>query len=250
MLTVRDLSCTVSGAAVLDAVSFSLADGETLALIGPSGAGKSTLLSALAGELPFRGMAVSDRSSSVKHKSMLLCPAIRIIREEESVYQTVLSGRAPYKRFFSPFSQLDIQTAEEMICSFGLEAVRRRPLNTLPDSAYKMTLLAHHAAYSAQVLMLENPEEGLDICSRMRLIRALRKYVFEGKRAVIFATNDLNFASQAADRFLVLKGGKTAAAGGAEIITEELSRTVFGCEGIVSKNIYNGRPEITLMPEA
>ena len=98
-----------------------------------------------------------------------------------------------------------------------------------------MTLLAHHAAYSARVLMLDNPEEGLDICSRMRLVRALRKYVFEGKRAVIFATNDLNFASHAADMFLVLKGGKTAAAGGAEIITEELIRRYSAARGSCQK---------------
>ena len=250
MLTVRDLSCTVSGETVLDSVSFSLSDGEILALIGPSGSGKTALLSSLAGQLPFSGSALTDSAASCgRRKNFLFYPSRQDMREEEDVFQTVLSGRAPHKRFLSSYTAFDIQTAEEMISWFALQDVRNKSLGGLPDSLYKMAVLAHHAAYGAPVLLLDNPEDGLDICARMRLVRALRKYVFEGKRSVIFATNDLNFASQAADRFLALKAGKAAAYGGMDVITEELIREVFGCEGIVSKNVYNGRPEVTLIPE-
>lgn len=249
MLNVRDLSFISNGETVLDTVSFSIREGETLAVIGSASAGKSALLSALAGKISIKGVISSENGTIPSRRDFLLFPTDNDVREEETVRQSVLSGRAPHRRFLMPYSPLDIQTAEEMIDIFGLSSIRDRSLASVSDSQYKMTMLAHCAAFGAPVLLLDSPEEALDIASRKKLIRALQKYLFDGKRAVVIATNDLNFASQCADRFLVLKNGRIAASGSHEIITEELIQGVFGCEGILSKNIFNGRPEIQFVPE-
>jgi iron complex transport system ATP-binding protein len=251
MLNIKDISFSANGTAVLDAISFSVSEGETVALIGPSGSGKSALLSSIAGILPSSGKATTDGASAVysPRRNILLFPAKNDIRDEESIYQTVLSGRASLKHLMAPYSPFDMQTADEILRDFGIDDVSKSALSSLPDSVYKMVLLAHHAAYGAPVFLLDNPDEALDIASRMRLIRALRKYVFDGKHSVLFATNDLNFASQCADRFIVMHRGRIAEQGGHEIFTEEMLRNIFGCEGIVSKNIYNGRAEIQFIPE-
>lgn len=249
MLNIRDLSFTSDGETVLDSISFTVREGETLAVIGAASAGKSALLSAVAGKMRVTGSVLDHNGAKPPHGDFLLFPQEGYIREEESVYQTVLSGRAPHRRFLMPYSPLDIQTAEEMIDVFGLSSLQRKSLSSLSDAQYKMTLLAHGAAFGSPFFLLDNPEEGLDIASRRKLVRALRKFLFDGKRCVIIATNDLNFASQCADSFLVLKNGRVAASGAHEILTEKMIQDVFGCDGVVSKNVYNGRPEIQFVPE-
>ena len=51
MITVENISKTIKGKAILQDISFEVADGDCVALIGPNGAGKTTLMSCLLGDL-------------------------------------------------------------------------------------------------------------------------------------------------------------------------------------------------------
>ncbi|MGL4368123.1 MAG: ATP-binding cassette domain-containing protein [Spirochaetota bacterium] len=254
MLEIRELSYERSGTPVLDKISLRAAPGDIIAVLGKSGSGKSALLSAVAGKLPVQGDILFNGSPAGKGRSscgsILLFPGKDELSDGVSVCEAVLSGRAPHKKKIEPYSPFDIQTAEEKIREFALDAVRDTELASLPDALFKMTLLAHYAAYDAELFLLDNPEEALDISLRRNISRALRKYVFSGERTVIFASNDLTFAAQCADRFVIMEQGKISAEGGYDILTEDLIRKVYGCESIVSKNIYNGRPEIQFAPES
>ncbi len=65
MIRVSDLSVELGGRAILDGVSFTVADGRVLGVVGPNGSGKTTLLRVLAGELaPDRGHATLDGAAA------------------------------------------------------------------------------------------------------------------------------------------------------------------------------------------
>ncbi|MFN4160341.1 MAG: ATP-binding cassette domain-containing protein, partial [Gemmobacter sp.] len=55
MLTIRNLSVSLSGTPVLADIGATAAPGQVTAIIGPNGSGKTTLLRAVSGDLPYRG---------------------------------------------------------------------------------------------------------------------------------------------------------------------------------------------------
>ena len=253
MLDIREVSFTVKETQILENITFSVSPGEVIAVLGEAGSGKSALLSALSRKIQHDGTIVmegKDPSVKPRHTDILLYPSPVESRESETVFDTVLSGRAPHKKSIAPYSPFDVQTADEMIREFGLDDLRKRRLSELSDSQYKMTILAQFAACQSSLLLLDNPEEALDLLARNRVLRAVRKFTFTGERSVIIATNDLTFASQCADRFIILKRGKVEYDGDHALFTEDMIRKIFGCEGIVSKNIFNGRPEVQFIPES
>ena len=65
MLEIKDLLVQSADKVILDRVSLSLAEGESLSIVGESGSGKSTLLKMLLG-LPLRGLSLRGRKSSPK----------------------------------------------------------------------------------------------------------------------------------------------------------------------------------------
>ena len=252
MLDIKELSSTISGIPVLEKVTFSAAKGEVIAVLGAAGSGKSALLSAIAGKLQSEGtVSLNGQSGAGKRNDqVLLYPSSASARDSDSVYDTILAGRAPHKKGISPYSPYDHQIAEELLREFALEEIRDSELSAVSDSSYKMALLAQFISCEYPLLLLDNPEEALDILSKTKLVRTIRKYVFDGNRTVIIATNDLTFASQCAERFIILRRGRILEQGGHELFTDEMLRKVYGCDGIVSKNIFNGRPEIQFVPES
>jgi len=67
---------------------------------------------------------------------------------------------------------------------------------------------------------------------------------------VLLASGDINFIAQTADRVLVMDAGILAEDIAPERIDVELIRRYFKIEVLVSRNIYNGRPELHVFPRA
>lgn len=112
-----------------------------------------------------------------------------------------------------------------------------------------MARLAHVFCREAKHLVLDDPAAGLDIASMKLLQRAIARYTVEGDRIVVFTSNDLNFAAQTADRILVLDEGMLVESGTPQMIDADLVRKYFRTDVTVSRNIYNGKPEVHFFPE-
>lgn len=251
MLSVNGLSFTKNGKTILDDVTLQAESGELCALVGKSGSGKSVLLSVLSGRISgYSGeIAVNENIVSGRYlkKNVLHFPGSVVINGADTVRNIVISARIPYKKFLSPLSPFDWQTADEYIEIMGLEPYQNTSAETLPDALYKKTLLAYSFTREAGTLLLDNPSEGLDPSGVFDFERALKRFASKGF-TVIFATNDLNLASRISDRILIMREGKIEISGGAELLTEESIREYFSAETIVSKSVYNGKPEIIYIP--
>ena len=123
------------------------------------------------------------------------------------------------------------------------------PIRALSGSYAKRAVLAFALARGTGLLLLDNPTAGLDLRSLALLQKALSRYALGGRNIAVIASNDLNFIAQTADRIVVLDGGAVVLEGGPDIIDADMVKRFFGLEVFVSKNVYNGKPNVHFFPE-
>jgi len=255
MIDISNLSLTIGGAAVLDGISISVNDGETLGVIGKSGSGKTALAKSIAGLIRSNRGTVSfkrdaqDRKAGGNGKDVLYYGAAAPQNPDETLYNFLMLARVPYKKLLKPYSGYDRQIAEEFMEILGLTPFSDVNIGALPDGLFRLAMIAHAFIGEAHALILDNPTNDLDIVSVKMLRKALSRYVMNGNRIAICCSNDLNFISQTADRILIMDAGRVAETGPPDILDAELIKKYFGIEVIISKNIYNGNPEIHLFPD-
>jgi iron complex transport system ATP-binding protein len=238
------LSVRVGRKPLLDAVSLSVAAGETIALVGPNGAGKSTLLRVLAGDI-----AASSGSVVLRGRDPRAYPS-----RELALHRAVLSQSIAVT---FPFTVADVVRmgagerrgpAVEALVDGALSEVdlgdfRERIIGTLSGGEQQrahfarvlVQLACGEAAHGPGLLLLDEPTSNLDLRHQLDLIAATRRCVDRGV-TVIVILHDLNLAAMLARRIVVLGGGRIAADGRpGETITEPVLRAVFGVASAVGR---------------
>jgi ABC-type multidrug transport system ATPase subunit len=184
--------------------SFSIAEGERLALLGPNGSGKTTLLKALnrlaqpsAGSLLFLGEDAA-RSGALRSRSVYLHQHPYIMAGTVS-YNVCFGGRA--RGLGSAETERRAAEAMELL---GLEGFGRRRHRALSGGEAQRVALARALAAGADVLLLDEPTASADAASRDLIVAAL---LARKGSTVIFSTHDEGLARRLADRTLVLDRG-------------------------------------------
>ncbi len=256
MIDISNLSLTINGSAVLKDVSLTMNDGEIVGLIGRSGSGKTVFLKSIAGRIHSYGGTVSIQNPAAQEKrrgsrkGVSYYGAAMPQNPEETLYNFLLLARVPFKKPFRPFSDYDRQVTEEYLLALDLARYGEAKISALPDGIFRLMMLAHTLISESPVVILDNPTNDLDIAS-VRLFRnALTRYVINGSRIAIVSSNDLNFISQTADRIVILEDGLIVETGTADIMNANTIKRYFGINVLISRNIYNGKPEIHLFPDA
>ena len=186
----------------LQAVSFSAAPGELLAIIGPNGAGKTTLLQILAGALAPTGGSVSlDRRD------------VGWVPQQPAVYSK-LSVRENLRLFARLEKVPDVDgTVERMLEQAGLRDRARDAVGTLSGGNQQRVNVAVGLLRSPAVLLLDEPSTSLDPRQRERLWEFVSVLAREGGTTVIYSTHNVAEAERFADRLLVLADGELLFAG-------------------------------------
>lgn len=174
-LEVRGLNAGYGrGPAVLNDFHLAVASGETVAVVGPSGAGKSTLFRCLVGQIKARSGKIFVHGQA---------------------YTPQLKGRSPFSwvpqvpehYFVFPTAREEWNGALEAARAFGLEALADRHPFTLSEGEKRRLNLASALADPRSVLLLDEPQYGLDFASRRELERALTVLQDQGRTLVIIS---------------------------------------------------------------
>jgi iron complex transport system ATP-binding protein len=255
MIDISNLSLTINGTGILDGISMSVDDGETVGIIGRSGSGKTVFLKCVAGLIrSYRGSVTFSKVPQSREAGGIgtivsYYGASVPQNPDETLYNFLMLARVPYKKLLRPFSDYDRQITEEYMEILGLTPFGDAKIGALPDGIFRLTMMAHAFIGEAYAVVLDNPTNDLDIASVRMLRKALSRYVMNGNRIAICCSNDLNFISQTADRILVMDAGRVVETGPPDMLDAELIKKYFGIDVIISKNIYNGKPEIHLFPD-
>lgn len=194
--------------AVLRGLELSLPPGEVTVLLGSNGAGKSTLLRILA-------MLTQADSGSVSIYGINLAqdgPAARALTGSvlhSPMLYADMTGRENLTFFASLYR---LQNVMELIAStaeqVGIESVLDDRVRTLSHGFQKRVALARALMHNPQLLLLDEPESGLDSQSVSRLDDVIDGYRRAG-RTVLMTTHIVEHGLEIADRAVVLSGGVT-----------------------------------------
>jgi len=196
----------VQAVQALDRLSFTVRDGEVVALIGPSGCGKTTALriamgleSASGGRVTVDGVEVNrcgyDRGMVFQHAELL--PWLTALKNVE--FGLEMKGvRGAALR----------DTATKYLTLVGLsDSINRRPYQ-LSGGMQQRVGIARALAIDPKVLLMDEPFGALDAQTRETLQGELLDIHARTKKTILFVTHDLDEAVLLADRVVVMQHGR------------------------------------------
>lgn len=185
---------------VVDDVSFTVRDGEFIAIVGPSGCGKSTLMNMMAGFIrPDAGSIAVDGVESSKPD----CKGI-MISQQGSVFPWLtvrenlmfgLNGHAPQNK---------AEIADHYAGIVGLKGFEGNYPHELSGGMLKRAELARALVVKPQILYMDEPFSALDALMSLRMRNELLRILAKERHTVLLITHDVEEAIHVADRILVL----------------------------------------------
>lgn len=189
MLEVRNLNKKYQDLSVIDDFSITVRDGEVVALTGPSGCGKTTLLNIIA------GLETSDSGtiSSASKRISYMFQDTRLL-DWRSVYENIklVNDNASKEDVFS------------LIEEVGLKGFENYYPTELSGGMKKRVALARALSYSADILLMDEPFQGLDYGIRMEILNMLKKLWEKRRSSILFVTHEIDEALSIATRIVVV----------------------------------------------
>lgn len=256
MIEIKNLNFVYNDIHLLKNINLSLNDGEIIGIAGRGGCGKSLLLKIIAAVIKeYQGDVLHNGRKLISYMKSDLQKIISYMdgkvpdNPDDSVFNFSLLSRITYKNILKPFSDYDIQVTEDYLKAFALDDIRDRKIGTLSDSLIKSVKLAHSFIREGELLVLDNPTENLSIDTIALIRKLILKYTINGNRIVVMASHDLNFLLQTADRIIIIDEGTVFEDGPPDIIDADCVKKYFNADVLISRNIYNGKPEVHIFPE-
>lgn len=223
---------------VLSEVSVGFAPGSFTALVGPNGCGKSTLLKAAMGLLPRQSGRVTlddtelttlTRRDRARHIAYLPqechCP------DYISVAELVELGGYARRGLFGGVTRARKQDYLTALETVGLADMAAAQVSALSGGQRQRAWIAMILAQAAQVILLDEPVNHLDLRYQIAVLELVRRIAVEQGRIVVCVLHDLNLAASYADRIVMMHRGRFVAQGPVrEVLTPDNLRMVYGVE--------------------
>ena len=205
-IAVNDLSKVYSthdgSVHALQQISFSVREGEFVAVVGPSGCGKSTLLKILAGILPpskgearLRGTPITmpRRDIGVVFQSPVLLPWRSVLDNVLLPVDVQRLGRSTHQKL-----------AMDLLSLVELTGFERRYPWELSGGMQQRVAITRALIHDPAMLLMDEPFGALDAMTREQMNLELQRIWLERKKTVLFITHSISEAVFLADRVLVI----------------------------------------------
>ncbi|MGD8279336.1 MAG: ATP-binding cassette domain-containing protein, partial [Gemmatimonadota bacterium] len=237
----------------VDDVGFTVDRGEVVGFLGPNGAGKSTTMRMItqylepdAGQIRLDGTPLDDAGRHAKRR-------IGYLPENNPLYTDMLVSE--YLDFIVRLRE--IPTAERRaaidraVGRTGVETVYYRPIGDLSKGFRQRVGLAQAIVHEPDLLVLDEPTEGLDPNQRVEIRHLIEEIGRE--RTVILSTHVLPEVQHTCSRLLIISRGRLVADGPvAQLVAraEGLQQVVVELEGAGAAAAVRGLPGVTAVEEA
>jgi ABC-2 type transport system ATP-binding protein len=215
-LTLDGVSKRFDGIVAVDSVSCEIDRGQVVGFLGPNGAGKSTTMRMItqyyepdAGAIRLDGTLLGDAGREAKRR-------IGYLAENNPLYGEMLASE--YLDFIGRLRDLDTderrRAVDEAVAATGLEPVFHRPIGELSKGFRQRTGLAAAILHRPDLLVLDEPTEGLDPNQRVEIRRLIVELGRE--RTVLLSTHVLPEIQHVCLRLLIINRGQLVADGPVE----------------------------------
>ncbi len=213
LFNVENLAFSYHEHVVLKDVSFSLKDGESIALLGRNGSGKTTLLKLLLGFLKPNGgkIEIDGRnldSISYKERAQLIAyiPQYSEMAFPTTVLDSVVMGRAPQISTFSRPKKEDYDKAIESIELMGIKHLMNKSMAKISGGEKQLAIIARALTQESRVLLLDEPTSALDYSNQLLVLESAEKLRQNGY-TILFSTHNPEQAFHLSTSVLILDDG-------------------------------------------
>ena len=241
MLEIKNLTVEYGNFRAIDNVSFTIKDGEFVAVIGSSGGGKSSLMKAI-------NLLVKPKSGSIKiddeEMTALSSRKLRMERrkigfvfqdynliDRLSVIENVLTGRLGYKSSLKSllgiFSKEEYENAEKALEKVGLSEKLFVRGDELSGGQKQRVAIAKALVQEPKIILADEPVASLDVNSSKIIMEYFKEINRVQGITVIINIHDVNIALKYADRVIALKKGKIVFDGKGSEITDDVLKRVY-----------------------
>jgi ABC-2 type transport system ATP-binding protein len=213
MISVEKLTKRFGPKIAVDHISFSVQKGEVLGFLGPNGAGKSTSMRMITGYLPPSAGHVSVCGFDVVEEALKSRRRIGYLPENAPIYSdmSVLGFLKFCAELRGLFGDAGNKAINRVVQLCFLQPVLHQSVDTLSKGYRHRTCLAQALIHDPEVLILDEPTDGLDP-NQKHEVRTLIRRMGEDK-AIIFSTHILEEVEAACTRAIIIDQGKIVANG-------------------------------------
>ena len=236
MITINDLSFKYGKKEVLNDISMKLEAGKIYGLLGENGVGKTTLLKIISGlQKPWKGTcsvfgeSPFDRTPSFLSRLFYLPEELEFIQNDYSIRDFAKMNAPFYPKF-------DNEKFETILKEFEVDGDKK--LNRLSYGQTKKAALSFAIATNAELLLLDEPSNGLDIPSKTLFRRIIVQYVSDNTCTLI-STHQVRDLENLIDPIIILDNKAVLVNASLEKISEKL---YFGLYPSVPANALYSEP--------
>jgi sulfate transport system ATP-binding protein len=244
-IELKQVTKQFGGVTAVNDVSFSVKEGELMALLGPSGGGKTTVLRMIAGlEMPtsgdvfIRGQRVNDLS--VQQRNIGFVFQNYALFKNMNVFKNIAFG-LKIKRW----KHADIEARiAELIQLFGLDGLEKRYPHQLSGGQRQRVAIARALASKPSVLLLDEPFGAVDAKIRQELREWLVTLHHDLNVTTVFVTHDQEEALEVSNRIVIFSRGNLEQVGAPREVYEspanEFVARFIGAMNVLETEVRGG----------
>lgn len=200
---VKGLQYCVHGSDILKNVNLLVKRGTYAAIIGPNGGGKTTIVRLLLGlQKPTSGeirlFGKPQKAFAEWHKIGYVPQRAALVDTQfpATVYEVVKMGRVARRGLFGRERKEDVDAVESAMEKMAIGDLRDRLIGELSGGQRQRVMIARALASEPEVLILDEPNTGVDAQSQHRFYELLRKLNKEEALTIIFITHDVGVIAE------------------------------------------------------
>ncbi|MBI3586219.1 MAG: metal ABC transporter ATP-binding protein [Ignavibacteriales bacterium] len=215
---------------VLSDLSFSVNHGDLIGIVGPNGSGKTTIVRAILGILKAQNGEIVFHPTQDEKLRVGYVPQRDTIDQimPFTVYDVVMMGRYGRISFYKLPSKEDKAKVQEALAHVDVEDLSQRSFKDLSGGQKQRALIARALAANPDILVLDEPTNGMDLTSRTAMLELIKKLHREDHLTVIMVSHLLSDVANYVQKIILVENGYFAVGSVEEILTEQKLTEIYG----------------------
>jgi iron complex transport system ATP-binding protein len=243
---------------ILRDINLSLEEGNILAVLGPNGIGKTTLLKCITGLLPWKGGTTLFTGRDIRTmKPKELWSAVSYIPQSHGFafaytgLEMVMIGRSSHLGTFEQPGRLEIEMAEIIMEKIGITHLAQKDCNQMSGGELQMVLIARALINEPKLIILDEPETGLDFHNQILVLNMIERLVHEeGISAIMNTHYPANAMTVADNAFMMNRTGDFFYGTTAQVLNEKNISQSFDVYVVMNEFEYENRKFKSIVPVA
>ncbi|HIC44202.1 MAG TPA: metal ABC transporter ATP-binding protein [Sulfurimonas sp.] len=233
----KNLSYAINGSDIIKDISLVIQKGEYCAVIGPNGGGKTTLIRLLLGLEKKSSGNISlfgQKQKNFKSWDKIGYVPQRVSQIDEyfpaTVEEVVKMGRTAKRGMFTRESQADRDAVGNAMLKMDVTNLKDKLVGELSGGQRQRVMIARALASEPEVLILDEPNTGVDMISQNRFYTLLRELNKQDEMTIVFITHDVGVIADDIQTMLCINQTLLACDNPHEVLSCDEMSKIYGID--------------------